>query len=205
MSLMCKPRQVSHSNRVGPSGLHGLLVEIAEDDLAESGATTRLLSDPECLRSPAIRGLVARAAEEFRSRSTAFELSVEGLLLELWAAVARHQTRGAEPGTPQWLVRARDYLHAHFREKLTLADIAAAAGVHPVHLAQVHRRLYGKTVGECVRELRIEFACRALANPELSISRIALDAGFADHGHLTRSFRSGTGLTPSRYRRLLTS
>jgi AraC family transcriptional regulator len=100
-------------------------------------------------------------------------------------------------------VRAREYLSAHFRESIGLSDVARAAGVHPVHLAQIFRRRYGQTVGECVREMRIEFATRALGDHEQSIGEIALSAGFADHSHFARTFKACTGATPSEYRRSL--
>jgi AraC family transcriptional regulator len=202
-SFVCKPPQVAHSNAIGGTGLHALFVEIAGDRAEEARDAGLFPPDAVCLRSPEAVGLVARVAEELRTRSTAFELSIEGLVLELWAAAARQRATSHERRPPPWLMRAREFVQASFRERITLGDVARAAGVHPVHLAQVYRRRYGHTVGGHVRALRIEFATQALADPALSISRIALDAGFVDHSHFTRAFRSRTGLTPSRYRALL--
>lgn len=201
-SLTYKPQDILHSNVIGPAGFHGLFVDIADDRAATAGGIDGLPRAAVCIESPAVAGLIARVALELKTRDTAFELAVEGLLLELWAQSARPSAM-ADMRAPRWLVRAREFLHAHFKERKTLAEIAAAAGVHPVHLAQVHRRVYGMSVGSYVRKLRIEFARQALTDPELSLSRIALDAGFADHGHFTRSFRQETGLAPSRYRGLL--
>jgi AraC family transcriptional regulator len=202
-SFVCKPPQIAHANAIGPTGLHALFVEIMGDRAEEAAEAGLVPPDAVCLRSPVVVGLVARVADELRTRSTAFELSIEGLVLELWAAAARQRPMAHERRAPPWLVRARDFVEASFRERISLGDVARAAGVHPVHLAQVYRRRYGHTVGGHVRALRIEFAMRALADPALSISRIALDAGFVDHSHFTRAFRTRTGLTPSRYRALL--
>jgi AraC family transcriptional regulator len=55
-------------------------------------------------------------------------------------------------------------------------------------------------VGEYVREMRLEFAARALDDREQSIGQIALSAGFADHSHFARTFKAYTGVTPSEYR-----
>src|SRR4029453_12534333 len=46
-------------------------------------------------------------------------------------------------------------LPAHFREVVTLPQIAESAEVHPVHLARGFRRRQGMTVGEYIRTLRI--------------------------------------------------
>ena len=94
-------------------------------------------------------------------------------------------------------------VHAkRFSETLTLEEIAAVAGVHPVHLASVFRRHYGCTVGDAVRRLRIDYACRQLARSEVSLAEIALDAGFASQSHFTRTFRRLTGTTPAQYRKI---
>ena len=61
--------------------------------------------------------------------------------------------------------------------------------VHPVHLAQTFRKFYRCTIGDYVRSLRIEFACRQLAATKMPLSEIALLAGFADQSHFTRTFR----------------
>jgi AraC family transcriptional regulator len=65
----------------------------------------------------------------------------------------------------------------------------------------VFRRQNGCTVGEYVRRLRVDFALRQLSETENPLSEIAAAAGFADHSHLTRTFKAYLGLTPSEYRK----
>jgi transcriptional regulator GlxA family with amidase domain len=48
--------------------------------------------------------------------------------------------------------------------------------------------------------VRVETACRQLAETDRTIAAIAVDAGFHDHAHFTRCFREIQGLTPSKYR-----
>jgi AraC family transcriptional regulator len=204
LTLVYKPPRISHTNRIGREGLHGLFVEIAPERFAEQGDIVGAVPDAVCVSSATSRALVARARREIRERATGYELALEGLLLELWAETARR--RAGAPGAmsrpaPPWLARAREYLHAHFRDSIGLTEVARAAGVHPVHLAQVFRRRHGRSVGEYVRELRIEFACRALGDRAQAVGRVALSAGFADHSHFARTFKARTGLTPSEYRR----
>src|SRR3712207_9258569 len=66
--------------------------------------------------------------------------SVEGLMLELAAEVARGSSGVCSgPRRPLWLERAKEILHEGFAERTTLASVAAAIGVHPVHLAAAFR------------------------------------------------------------------
>ena len=116
-------------------------------------------------------------------------------VLSLVAALSREFEDGL-----RWMDIARDYLHAHFGEKLSLRTVAAAAGVHPVHLCRAFPRRFGVTVGEYLRALRVDYAARRLAATNEPIAAIALDAGFDSQSHLTRCFRARLGLTPAAYR-----
>jgi AraC family transcriptional regulator len=78
--------------------------------------------------------------------------------------------------------------------------IADLVGVHPVHLASTFRQHYRCTIGEYVRHLRIEFACRMISSSEASLADIALAAGFFDQSHFSKAFKQLTGMTPSQFR-----
>ena len=100
----------------------------------------------------------------------------------------------------RWIDRAREYVHAHFASRLSLADIAGAVHVHPVHLCRSFPRRFGMTVGDYLRALRIDYASRELAATRRPIADIALDAGFASQAHLTRHFTEMIGIAPAAYR-----
>src|SRR5262249_4267028 len=95
----------------------------------------------------------------------------------------------------------RELLQDRFAENLTHDAIAAAAGIHPVHLARVFRRHYGCTLGEYVRKLRVDFAARQLIATNERLAGIALAAGFSGQSHFTRAFKRQTGMTPASFRR----
>jgi AraC-like DNA-binding protein len=98
------------------------------------------------------------------------------------------------------LQRACEYVHAHFGENLTLAQVASAAGVHPVYLGGIFRQEFGETLGEYLNRIRVRAAADRLANSDLPLSTIALDFGFYDQSHFTRIFRQFTGATPGAFR-----
>jgi AraC family transcriptional regulator len=142
--------------------------------------------------------LGARLHREVWREDRLAALCIESLALELIAEISRTGAPG--PERPRWLDRALEYVQAHFRGIFTLAQMAEAAEVHPVHLARGFRRQQGMTVGDYVRSLRIDWACRELVATDRPIVDIAVDAGFCDHSHMTRVFRRHTGLTPSEFR-----
>jgi AraC family transcriptional regulator len=146
--------------------------------------------------------LFARLNREFHKTDSAAELAIEGLALGIMAEGARQSSTGPSRTTPFWLKRAREMVFEHFLTTLTLAQIAAEVGVHPVHLATAFRQQFGVTVGECVRQLRIEHACTELKG-NLPLAAIAQRAGFADQSHFSRTFKTHLGTTPAKYRRMV--
>jgi AraC family transcriptional regulator len=77
-----------------------------------------------------------------------------------------------------------------------------AVGVHPVHLVRVFRKFQHCTVGEYIRQLRIDYARERMLSSNDPLIEIALSSGFADHTHFSRSFKRVTGMTPSEFRKI---
>jgi AraC family transcriptional regulator len=82
----------------------------------------------------------------------------------------------------------------------TLSQLAAEVGVHPIYLARSFRKHYRCTVGEYVRRLRIETACREISVSRKSLSEIATASGFYDQSHFSNAFKRYTGMTPAEFR-----
>jgi AraC family transcriptional regulator len=151
-------------------------------------------------------GLPVRLAynlyREFRAPDAVSYLAIEGLGLELIAAIAREEPRTENHSRqpPHWLNQAHELIKTRFLEHLTLGDIAGTVGVHLVTLAREFRHNYGCTVGQMVRRERIGFACRELLKPDASIADIGIATGFYDQSHFARTFKKLTGMTPAEYR-----
>jgi AraC family transcriptional regulator len=193
------PAEVSHAERHLASGRH-LLVEIDHGQLAE------LLEDVDAPREPIdLRGsratLLARLLHrELGIGDDVSPLAMHGLVLEMTAEACRFGRNVDERDTPRWLRAVHGRLEEEFRDPPSLDELAADAGVHRAHLARVFRSRYGCTVGERIRRLRIEFACERLAGTGDPLATIAIEAGFADQSHFSRSFRAVTGVTPGVFR-----
>ncbi|HLM69466.1 MAG TPA: AraC family transcriptional regulator, partial [Longimicrobium sp.] len=133
-------------------------------------------------------------------------LGVQLLSDGFWEMMDALQDDGAAPGpppdAPHWVRRVRDRLHDEREAAPRVRALAEAAGVHPVYLARAFRRAYGVPVTEYARRLRVRAAADRVASTGLPLSRVALEAGFADQAHLTRELRRETGLTPGALRRV---
>ena len=68
-------------------------------------------------------------------------------------------------------------------------------------MATVHC-LTGCTIGEYLRRLRADRACRRLADDQAPLAAIAAECGYADQSHMTREIRRRYGRSPSALRRV---
>jgi AraC family transcriptional regulator len=145
--------------------------------------------------------IAAKIYKEFRCTDELSSLIVEGLMFELLGEAVRRSKNSHQAKPPAWLIRTLELLQDRFQESLSLSEIAAVVGVHETHLARVFKRYYRSTVGEYLRHLRIEFACRELAASNTPLSEIALSTGFTDQSHFTKTFSQIVGMSPATYRR----
>jgi AraC family transcriptional regulator len=189
----------THSERMTGADVRSLNVEVTADWLQRVQELAPALREPfDCRGGPAA-WLAARLYREFRWGDAASRLTIEGLLLEIAAELSRAAAPYAT--APAWLRRARDLLRDRFREDVSPTDLGREVGIHPVHLASVFRKHLGCSVGEFVRNCRVEFAATRLACRGVPLADIAAEAGFADQSHFTRLFKRATGLTPAAFRR----
>jgi AraC family transcriptional regulator len=144
--------------------------------------------------APAWLGM--RAYDELLHPDAASPLAIEGIALELLAAISRQYRGVSGRRPPRWLAAARDMLHEHLAQPLSLGDVAGAVGVHPVHLAREFRRWYRCSVGDYARRVRVDLARDAILTTDAPLGEIAYRAGFSDHSHFTRTFKRLTGMTP---------
>ena len=150
------------------------------------------------LHSVASVELAARLYHEFHLGEGCSPLAIESLACEMLAAAVR---RGEGPAErPAWLRRVEELLHEESDGRVGLARVAAEAGVHPMHLARVFRRHHGMSMGAFLRRLKLEAACSLLARPGTSLADVALQLGFTDQSHFTRTFKAALGVTPGRFR-----
>jgi len=194
------PSGVQHATLIGPAGASFFTIELRDENLQRLGLhLPRQTAFDRGAGEMLWPGL--RLYSAFKSQ-TADALLIDSYVMELLGAIAG--AASGEKSEPQWLLRVRERLHEEFRENLRMTDLAAEAGVHPVHLARVFRAYEKRTPGDYLQRLRVRAACSLLRDRDYPLALIAVECGFADQSHLTRVFRKLTASTPAQFRRTLT-
>jgi AraC-like DNA-binding protein len=102
---------------------------------------------------------------------------------------------------PKWrLKRVQEYVGAHFEEPLSLADMAAAAGLSRMHFAAQFRAATGYRPHDYLLHQRIESAKEILSNTGMPLAQVAVALGFQAQAHFSTVFKRLTGETPGRWR-----
>jgi AraC-like DNA-binding protein len=97
--------------------------------------------------------------------------------------------------------RCEALLATTFDQKLTLESIASDLGTTPFHLSRVFLRQTGKSIHQCLLQMRLRSALdQMIDRPHARITDIGLDAGFSSPSHFTQTFRKNFGMTPRQFR-----
>jgi AraC family transcriptional regulator len=199
LSIMFHPPGLEHRDEIGSQGGHFFTIELGLEWIERMEKYAPVPNTIMDLEGGDLAWLALRLFRELRSPHTCSPLAVEGLVMMMLAELGRTRATNERPA-PRWLTHAINLLRAEFNQNLTIDRVASEVGIHPFHLSKVFRRFHQQTVGEYVKRLRVQFACRELLDPEIELASVALAAGFADQSHFTRAFREITGMTPGSFR-----
>ena len=92
---------------------------------------------------------------------------------------------------------AVDYITKHYREGVTLRQVASVCHVNTSYLGQIFRKETGIAFTDYVNALRIREAERLLADPTLKVYEVAERVGFTDYHYFLKIFRKVTGKSPT--------
>lgn len=97
-----------------------------------------------------------------------------------------------------------DYVREHYRDKVTVADLARAGGISVSSQERLFKKTFGLTPMMYLRKTRLNAACKLLRDTKVSLAAIAQKCGFNDQTSMTRAFRLELKITPLKYRRKFT-
>jgi len=174
------------------------------------------------LNYPDLLVLIVSGHDEFRYAQTALQYGVADYLLkpvsaeDLRAALARvalkleareRDWQREHPGLPEVSAQeqvvglVQEYLRVHYREELSLGELAVRFHLNPPYLTRLFKRLTGQAPVRYLRDLRIAQARRLLeSRPSLEIKEIGESVGYPDQGYFSRVFKLAVGVSPLEYR-----
>ena len=96
--------------------------------------------------------------------------------------------------------RVVSYIKEHYREKVSLEELAEAAQCNSQYLCHFFKEIAGVPPVRYLIDYRVEQAKELLKNSTRTVLEISLDCGFENVSYFIRQFKRGTGMTPREYR-----
>jgi len=90
----------------------------------------------------------------------------------------------------------------NYAESIEMSQLAEHAGLSHSQFNRRFLAIYRMSPSTYLQRVRVHEACRRLTNGEQSVSEIALETGFYDQAHLTRTFKKFLQVTPTEFRRI---
>lgn len=130
---------------------------------------------------------------------TEFSERVFKVLNDIWLQInSRHEDKNTYP---PYVHAAQEFIRAHYTEKITLSDIAAATFISPWRLAHQFKQCTGSTIGDTIADLRLKKAVELLSTTDKKIIEIAVLCGYGDSQMLNRIIQQNYSLTPKQLRK----
>lgn len=104
------------------------------------------------------------------------------------------------PGVEKPVNKVYAYLYNHFKEDISLQDIAGYVKQNPSALCRYFKQRTDKSIFQFLAEIRIEHACKLLAYSNMTVSQVAYESGYNSLTHFIAQFERHTKRKPSEYR-----
>lgn len=208
-----------HSEGAARGRAHSVVVQFRRDFLGPGFLERPEFADVARLLERSGRGLAfSPASPEFSARlRRVAALAAWPSLRELLDLLAELATAGGRPLTrtpgsatlgardEARLARVYAHLAEHFRDPVSLDDLARAAAMTPAAFSRYFKRLTRRNPSDVLNDVRIEHATRLLRDTSDSVADIAQASGFPTLSNFNRRFRERAGCSPREYRRVLGS
>ena len=148
-------------------------------------------------RKSNLYGQILSCVSLYRRQSTQQQLS-----RAVYELVLSYFSEQKESMRPPALIRARTFMEENFERDISVAEIAAAAGISPSLLFRLFQENEKQSPAEMLRTMRINNARHLLlAEPGCSVSEVGKRCGFFDAAYFCKVFKSETGHSPGNYRK----
>ena len=142
---------------------------------------------------------------EAQRAQTGYEGVCQDLMHILLLLLVRHrgsilQSAPREQKASRECSLVRRYIDEHFKENITLDQLAAAAHLNKYYLAHAFQKEYGVSPIRYLTARRIRESKFLLAETDHSLSHIAQVLGFSSASYFSQCFRRVEGVSPKEYR-----
>lgn len=147
-----------------------------------------------------LHGMLGMILLEQDNMDELHEASMKALLNIIIVALLRSATQAEKPEVQTLISKMINHIDTHYMEEITLDDLAEQFFVSKYYLCHEFKKYTNRTINQYINTTRILNAQRQIMESTASFSKIAENCGFASNTHFCRTFKSVTGMTPTKFK-----
>ncbi|HET9056470.1 MAG TPA: helix-turn-helix transcriptional regulator [Chitinophagaceae bacterium] len=140
--------------------------------------------------------IINKVYNEYKNYDEFSNIIIEGLMFEALGLSARVMQRSH---SDYWFNKAKEMILDSKDVRISLSSIAAELNISSSHLAREFKMASSITIGEYIRNTRIQKICKKLMSKNVDMLTISIEYGFSDLSHLNKVFKKVLGITPRQY------
>lgn len=203
--VIINPNILHTEDSLNAQPLEYIVLGIDGVELANSKNSNGQFCILDHFESVEISGCLRNILREMEQRNTGYE-DICQAYMEILIIRLMRSTSLAVPAEPQAIsanrqcAAVRRYIDLHFKEALTLEQLAAEGHINKYYLSHAFKREYGISPINYMISKRIEESKYLLAETDLSMSQIAQLLGFSSLSYFSQVFHRSQEISPKEYR-----
>ena len=203
--VIINPNVIHTEASLNAQPLEYIVLGIDGIELANSENSNGQFCMLDHFESVEISGCLRNILREMELKNTGYEDICQAYMEILIIRLMRN-TSLAVPAEPQTIsgnrqcAAVRRHIDVHFKEPLTLEQLAEEAHMNKFYLSHAFKREYGVSPINYMITKRIEESKYLLAETDLSLSQVAQLLGFSSPSYFSQVFRRTQGISPMEYR-----
>ena len=150
---------------------------------------------------PEIRPLFAELFEVFTTKRASSDLLIKSIVYRIMYILSDAFKNSAHEAAPKGyskLLNAREYIYNHYKESLSLEQIAENTDISASYLSALFKKYFNTSPVNYQITLKLRSAKLRLAKGQ-TVTKVAQDVGFNSLHHFSRLFKKQFGMPPSNF------
>ena len=99
-----------------------------------------------------------------------------------------------------WVLKTKKYIESHYKEALTLKDVAKALNINYNYLSNLFNQEMTISFSDYLHKYRIKEGKRLLIQSNLDLATISMELGFSSQSYFSKVFKKTVGSTPGDFK-----
>lgn len=134
-----------------------------------------------------------------RGESAVERFRGQPVFLELIHWVMTHIRHNVKLDSRAAMDRTKRFIEAHYRESMTIEQLARMAEISPKYYVSLFKKTYGKTAIDYLTEVRVNMAKQLMLHTDVRLKDVAYQVGYNDEFYFSRMFKKEVGVSPTVY------